>query len=91
MWGDAKAGNIMVESKTDSAILIDFGGGITSGWVDWRLSGTKERDLQGLDRINMFIDGIDASVKSRSSPEYRHRELTSSYTPKRGSRSEKSV
>jgi serine/threonine protein kinase len=33
VWGDAKAASVLV-GKDGNAILIDFGGGYTSGWVD---------------------------------------------------------
>ncbi|KAK4161743.1 hypothetical protein QBC43DRAFT_323178 [Cladorrhinum sp. PSN259] len=50
VWGDAKAENVMID-RNDDAWLIDLGGGYTEGWVDKDKAGTKEGDLQGLDRI----------------------------------------
>jgi len=31
--------------------LVDFGGGHTQGWADEELWGTKEGDLQALEKI----------------------------------------
>ncbi len=51
IWGDVKPANVLID-KTDDAWIIDFGGGRTEGWVDEDLSGTKEGDLQGLEKIH---------------------------------------
>lgn len=31
IWGDAKAGNVLIDVESKNAILIDFGGGTTKG------------------------------------------------------------
>ncbi|KAF3072987.1 hypothetical protein CFAM422_004911 [Trichoderma lentiforme] len=54
VWGDAKADNILVDQH-DNAWIIDFGRGYTEGWVEPGLAGTREGDLQALDRIIEFI------------------------------------
>ena len=59
VWGDAKPANILIDENTDDAVLIDFGGGITEGWVDLHLNGTKKGDMQGLDRIMKYLDNLD--------------------------------
>lgn len=59
IWGDVKPHNIMINAITNHPVLVDFGGGATSGWVDLDLQGTREGDLQGLKRIVEFIDNID--------------------------------
>ena len=41
VWGDVNPGNM----------AIDFGGGFIDGFVDNRLAGTKEGDLQGIKGI----------------------------------------
>lgn len=56
VWGDAKAANILVNMEGD-AILVDFGGGFTDGWVEQRFCNTVKGDLQGLERIISFING----------------------------------
>ena len=58
-WGDAKAGNVMIDEEEDKILLIDFGGGVTKGWVDFELAGSKDGDLQGLSRILKYLDGLD--------------------------------
>lgn len=55
IWGDAKAGNILVDKNgKGDAWVIDFGGGYTQGWVDREKANTVEGDLQGLGRIIGF-------------------------------------
>lgn len=56
VWGDAKTANILLD-KNDDLWVIDFGGGGTPGWVDKKLMGTKEGDLQALERILEEIGG----------------------------------
>jgi serine/threonine protein kinase len=54
VWGDAKPANILI-GENDRAVLIDFGGGTTKGWVDHENSNTSLGDLQGLQRIISFM------------------------------------
>lgn len=64
VWGDAKAGNVLVDTAGD-AWVTDFGGGRTEGWVDRDKAGTFEGDLQGLRAIVDFIDtGEDPQIMS---------------------------
>ena len=53
-WGDAKAGNIILD-KESNPWLIDFGGGYTNEWVDAHLANSEKGDLQGLQRIMKFL------------------------------------
>lgn len=63
VWGDAKAGNILVDQNgRGDAWVIDFGGGYTEGWVDREKSNTIEGDLQGLTRI---IDYLQTGKRGR--------------------------
>ncbi|KAH9889754.1 hypothetical protein F4778DRAFT_390876 [Xylariomycetidae sp. FL2044] len=50
IWGDAKAGNILID-KDDNAWIVDFGGSYTVGWVDKEKAGTIDGDKQGLGKI----------------------------------------
>ena len=54
VWGDAKAANVLVD-EDGNAVLIDFGGGYTNGWVDEVNHDTACGDLQGLERIISFM------------------------------------
>src|SRR5437667_7981059 len=54
VWGDAKPANILI-SADGNAVLIDFGGGATKGWVDSEHYETYHGDLQGLERIVSFM------------------------------------
>jgi serine/threonine protein kinase len=54
IWGDAKPGNILINID-GNAILVDFGGGYTDGWVDEKVSNTVKGDLQGIRRIIKYI------------------------------------
>lgn len=62
VWGDVKAGNVLVDTAGD-AWVTDFGGGHTRGWVDRDKAGTIEGDLQGLRAIIEFVDtGIEPEI-----------------------------
>ncbi|KAI0190458.1 hypothetical protein EV127DRAFT_430366 [Xylaria flabelliformis] len=54
IWGDAKAGNVIID-KEDNVVITDFEGGYTNGWVDAEKEGTVEGDLQGLQNILAFL------------------------------------
>ncbi|KAK6829349.1 hypothetical protein PG989_005836 [Apiospora arundinis] len=56
IWGDAKAGNVLVD-EDDNAWIVDFGGSYTDGWVDPRMAGTVAGDEQGLARIWEALGG----------------------------------
>ena len=56
VWGDAKAANVLV-GKDGNAILIDFGGGYTSGCVDEINHNSPVGDFQGLESIVLFLEG----------------------------------
>ncbi|CAK7222232.1 hypothetical protein SCUCBS95973_004773 [Sporothrix curviconia] len=60
VWGDGKTGNVVVgmEDKDDDngdlfgdAWLIDFGGGLTQGWIDQDKENTAEGDRQAVKKI----------------------------------------
>lgn len=36
--------------------IVDFGGGVTEGWVDVDKADSRERDLQALSRITEILD-----------------------------------
>jgi serine/threonine protein kinase len=50
LWCDIKTDNVLINDDSD-AVVLDFGGGNTIGWVDRDKFGTLEGDLQGLDKI----------------------------------------
>lgn len=54
VWGDAKAGNVVLD-KESNPWIIDFGGGSTVGWVDANLANSVPGDLQGLQQIRRFL------------------------------------
>ncbi|KAF1958974.1 hypothetical protein CC80DRAFT_23850 [Byssothecium circinans] len=54
VWGDVKAENVLVD-RQGNAWVTDFGGSYTDGWVDQGLAGSKEDDLQGLERLMNFL------------------------------------
>jgi serine/threonine protein kinase len=50
LWRDIKTDNVLINEDGD-AVLLDFGGGNTLGWVDQDKYGTMEGDEQGLRKI----------------------------------------
>ena len=55
IWGDVKPANVLINGN-DDAVLIDFGGGRTEGWVDLENYETCRGDLQGWERIVSFME-----------------------------------
>lgn len=54
VWGDGKAENILIDID-DNALIIDFGGSWTEGWVDKELADTIQGDQQALEKIVQFL------------------------------------
>ena len=54
VWGDAKPANILIRDNGD-IVLIDFGGGATSGWVARENYGSVTGDLIAWERIVEFM------------------------------------
>ena len=54
VWGDAKPTNILVRPNTD-LVLVDFAGGATEEWVDYKKMNSQEGDIEALDRIEQFL------------------------------------
>ena len=50
LWRDIKTDNVLINEDGD-AVLLDFGGGNTQGWVDPDKYGTMEGEEQGLRKI----------------------------------------
>jgi serine/threonine protein kinase len=59
LWLDIKTDNVLIDDDGD-AVVLDFGGGNTVGWVDHDKYGTMEGELQGLAKI-MAALGVDAT------------------------------
>jgi len=55
VWGDAKPANIL-KHPNDGLVLVDFAGGATQGWVDWKNMDTIDGDMQAFDRIKQFLE-----------------------------------
>ncbi len=66
LWLDIKTDNVLIDEH-DDAVVIDFGGGNTMGWVDHDKYGTMEGERQGLDKI-MAALGVKADSDSLLSP-----------------------
>jgi tRNA A-37 threonylcarbamoyl transferase component Bud32 len=54
VWGDAKAANVLIREDHD-VVIIDFGGGMTKGWVDQENYESVRGDWQGFERIVEFM------------------------------------
>ena len=62
LWRDVKTDNVLINEDGD-AVVIDFGGGNTVGWVGRDKYSTMEGETQGLNKI-MAALGIEASSDS---------------------------
>lgn len=54
VWGDAKPHNVLIRENGD-IVLIDFGGGATSGWVEQKDYESVTGDLRAWERIVEFM------------------------------------
>ncbi|KAK3366564.1 hypothetical protein B0H63DRAFT_558496 [Podospora didyma] len=54
LWRDVKTDNVLINDDGD-AVVLDFGGGNTVGWVDPEIYGTMEGEVQGLAKIRKAI------------------------------------
>lgn len=64
VWGDGKPWNVVISSDDDRAVLVDFGGGATPGWVDAELADTIAGDEQAFGRLVDFIHSLSVVVDS---------------------------
>jgi hypothetical protein len=64
IWGDVKAENVLID-KLGNAIVIDLEGGATRGWIDEDKMGTREGDLQGLERLADYILNDECTLRIR--------------------------
>lgn len=56
IWGDGKAENVLVGSRSDDCFLVDFGGSYADGWADRTLMETRAGDDQAVKKIAKFLD-----------------------------------
>jgi serine/threonine protein kinase len=56
VWGGGKPHNVLINSDTDDAWLIDFGRGSTDDWVDEEIMETKKSDEQAVEKIFRFLE-----------------------------------
>ena len=54
VWGNAKPANVLIDMKGD-AWLVDLGGRFNRGWVDEDKKDTVEGDLQGVQKIDDWL------------------------------------
>ena len=57
VWGDVKAGNVMITSSGD-AVILDFGGSWTPGWVTEEDADTIRGDWIGYNKIVEFLERL---------------------------------
>ncbi|KAK3299666.1 uncharacterized protein B0H64DRAFT_389253 [Chaetomium fimeti] len=54
LWRDLKTNNVLI-NEDDDAVVLDFGGGNTIGWVDHDKYGSMEGEEQGLEKIMLAL------------------------------------
>jgi tRNA A-37 threonylcarbamoyl transferase component Bud32 len=54
-WSDVKANNVLINSVTDDAWLIDFGGGGTDMWTEFKEVGKIEGDLATAHKLDDYL------------------------------------
>ena len=54
VWGDAKPANILKRENND-VVLVDFAGGATDPWVNWKEMNTREADLKAFNCIKEVL------------------------------------
>ncbi|KAK3291515.1 uncharacterized protein B0H64DRAFT_330262 [Chaetomium fimeti] len=60
VWGDAKPGNVVIDTD-DNAWVLDFGGGGTDGWMEESTYQTEEGDLNAVAKMKeMLLRSDDA-------------------------------
>jgi hypothetical protein len=59
LWLDIKTDNVLIDEDGD-AVVVDFGGGNTVGWVDRDKYGSMEGEMQGLGKIMVAL-GVEAN------------------------------
>nr|POE79426.1 hypothetical protein CFP56_07491 [Quercus suber] len=64
IWGDVKAENVLIDAE-GNAVVIDLEGGATKGWMEKDVAGTKQGDLQGLERLVDYILNDQCSLRVR--------------------------
>lgn len=58
LWHDINTDNVLINNDGD-AVVLDFGGGNTMGWVDSDKYGSMEGEEQGLQKI-MEVLGVES-------------------------------
>ena len=71
VWGDVKPGNVVIDVANGDAVVIDFEGGATRGWVDQEIMETKAGDMQGLGRLVDYILNDSSALRQREKARYR--------------------
>jgi hypothetical protein len=54
IWGDVKADNVLLRGNGD-VVLVDFGGGFTTGWIEHQYNESVMGDWQGFQKIVQFL------------------------------------
>lgn len=54
VWGDVKTDNIIINQDVE-AVLVDFGGGYTSEYIDPELQRTAQGDMIGLSHMRATL------------------------------------
>ena len=58
LWRDIKTDNVLINDDGD-AVVLDFGGGNTMGWVYHDKYGSMEGEEQGLEKMMLAL-GVEA-------------------------------
>ena len=63
--GNGQADNVLIRTKTNNCLLVDFEGSYTEGWVDAELKETSAGDQQAVVKIAILHMEIHGQLQNQ--------------------------